>query len=150
MLLNNACMMNHLGICYLLRNKHWFFFMHLFKSQEHEHRREDTPDLWSEITGRHTNSWHITDTKPINTHLLRDHLLWNLFDRFGLQSRHYPRGWCLFVTRQFVSFCRTRTNFSESPWIKTNPLFVCFSSDNISSKSSLVVLEYKANPGKPR
>ena len=45
-----------------------FFYIRFFSGTEHP--REDKPDLyyWAEITGQHTQTFNITDTKAINDH----------------------------------------------------------------------------------
>ena len=49
-------------------HKKAFFYIRFFSGREHP--REDKPDLyyWAEITGEHTQTFNITDTKAINDH----------------------------------------------------------------------------------
>ena len=72
-----------------------FYLYGFFKSQVHEHPTDDNPDVynWSEITGQHTQTLHITDAKAINDHWSHDQLqlLRKLFDHCDPPSKHYPK-----------------------------------------------------------
>ena len=93
--------------------------------------REDTPDLyyWAEITGQHTPTFNITDTKDINGHWQHDQLqlFWKLFDHTCPPAKalsQYPNS-CAICSTDLVpcsSTSRTILNFYERSLLMITPV----------------------------
>ena len=64
----------YICVCVLCHIESFVFLMHFFSGTKHP--REDNPNLyyWAEMTGLHTQTFNITDTKAINDHWPRDQL----------------------------------------------------------------------------